>query len=81
VSLTNNLFYLYLYSYSCAHVIPTTRPPVYRPHHTIQSDAEALEDAKREAAGLPPLNRGNNRQRDRNETATDDQVYERFKKR
>ncbi|KAH8083499.1 hepatocellular carcinoma-associated antigen 59-domain-containing protein [Filobasidium floriforme] len=53
----------------------------YRPHHTIQSDAEALEDAKREAAGLPPLNRGNNRQRDRNETATDDQVYERFKKR
>jgi hypothetical protein len=60
-----------------------TTPPctvVYRPHHTIQSDAEALEDAKREAAGLPYLNRGN-RQRDRNETATDDQVYERFKKR
>lgn len=58
---------------------PPRAAAVYRPHHTVQSDAEALEDAKREVQGLPPLNRG--QQRERNETATDDQVYERFKKR
>jgi hypothetical protein len=51
---------------------------VYRPKHQAQSDADALEDARREAMGLPPLQRY---RRERVENATDDQVYERFKKR
>lgn len=51
---------------------------VYRPNHQLQSDADALEDARREAMGLPPLQR---HRRERVENATDDQVYERFKKR
>lgn len=51
---------------------------VYRPNHQVQSDADALEDARREAMGLPPKPRY---RRDRVEVATDDQVYERFKKR
>ncbi|KAJ9106102.1 hypothetical protein QFC21_001244 [Naganishia friedmannii] len=50
----------------------------YRPNHQVQSDADALEDARRDAMGLPPLQR---QRKDRNQTATDDQVYERFKKR
>lgn len=51
----------------------------YRPQFQVQPAEEALEDAKREVQGLAPLNRASNRER--NETATDDQVYERFKKR
>lgn len=56
----------------------------------MRTDAEALEDARREAMGLPPLDRN-----PRNGggggaggggggaggQSTDDQVYERFKKR
>lgn len=53
-------------------------PIVYRPSHQLQSDADALEDARREAMGLPPKQRY---RREKVEVATDDQVYERFKKR
>jgi hypothetical protein len=51
---------------------------VFNPNLRIQSDEEALEDARREAAGLPPLNR---RRAYREEVASDEMVYERFKKR
>jgi hypothetical protein len=46
----------------------------------VQTDTEALEDAKREVQGLPPINR-RGPAKNRAELATDDQVYERFKKR
>jgi len=54
----------------------------YRPHSTEQSDAEALRRAKLEAMGLSPEpdhRRPNNE--GRNQTATDEMVMERFKKR
>ncbi|WVQ78387.1 hypothetical protein IAT38_000473 [Cryptococcus sp. DSM 104549] len=43
----------------------------YRPNQRLASDIYAIQEAKREAAGQPP----------RHESATDEQVYERFKKR
>ncbi|WVW82952.1 hypothetical protein I302_104967 [Kwoniella bestiolae CBS 10118] len=43
----------------------------YRPHQRVASDIYAIQEAKRLEAGLAP----------RTENATDEQVYERFKKR
>lgn len=54
---------------------------VYRPQHQIQSDSDALVDAQRQAAGLPPLEKKKDPKARRNETATDEFVMERFKKR
>lgn len=53
---------------------------VFRGNRVVASDAYAMEDAKRAAAGLPPANRGPRGERPHQE-ATDDQAYERFKKR
>lgn len=54
--------------------------PVFRGNRVVVSDAYAImEDAKRQAAGLPPTQRAP--RGDRNQEATDDQAYERFKKR
>jgi hypothetical protein len=49
----------------------------------IASDDYAVEEAKREAAGLLPPNIGKPRipHEPRHEAATDEQVYDRFKKR
>ncbi|KAF9506123.1 hypothetical protein BS47DRAFT_1374173 [Hydnum rufescens UP504] len=60
--------------------LSTTR--FFKPHVTLQSDAEALRLAKLEAQGLPiePETKRHPRA-DRREMATDDQVMERFKKR
>jgi hypothetical protein len=56
--------------------------PVFKPHVTLQSDAEALRLAKLEAQGLPVEPEAKRQPRhDRREMATDDQVMERFKKR
>ena len=55
---------------------------VFKPHVTLQSDAEALRLAKLEAQGLPAEPEAKKQPRaDRREMATDDQVMERFKKR
>lgn len=64
---------------------------VYRPTHHVQSDSDALVNAQRAAAGLPPVepkrssggggsggSGGGGRRKD---TATDEVVMERFKKR
>ncbi|KAK1924900.1 hepatocellular carcinoma-associated antigen 59-domain-containing protein [Papiliotrema laurentii] len=48
-------------------------------HRVIASDSSAINIARREASGLPPTNRGPRERAP--ETSTDDQVYERFKKR
>ncbi|KAH7343548.1 hepatocellular carcinoma-associated antigen 59-domain-containing protein [Rhizoctonia solani] len=56
----------------------------FNPHLKVQSDADAMRDAKLEAMGLPPEmdTRGYIKERDnRREVATDEQVMERFKKR
>ncbi|CAE6395076.1 unnamed protein product [Rhizoctonia solani] len=56
----------------------------FNPRLKVQSDADAMRDAKLEAMGLPPEmdTRGYIKERDnRRETATDEQVMERFKKR
>lgn len=52
---------------------------VFRGNRVVASDAHAMEDAKRQAAGLPPTQRAP--RGDRHQEATDDQAYERFKKR
>ena len=67
-----------IYARELSPMLISTFTIVYRPNHQLQSDADALEDARREAMGLPPLQRY---RRERVENATDDQVYERFKKR
>ena len=54
---------------------------VFRPQHRVASDIYAIEDAKREAAGLPPVSKAPRTDGPRHETATDEQVYDRFKKR
>ncbi len=61
-------------------LIALTRP-VYRPNYKVQSDTEALEDARREAMDLPPINRTRRPGGESVEVATDEAVYERFKKR
>ncbi|KEP54337.1 hepatocellular carcinoma-associated antigen 59 [Rhizoctonia solani 123E] len=56
----------------------------FNPRLKVQSDADAMRDAKLEAMGLPPEmdTRGYIKERDnRREVATDEQVMERFKKR
>ncbi|TDL29663.1 hypothetical protein BD410DRAFT_833934 [Rickenella mellea] len=54
----------------------------YKPNLRQKSDADILRDAKLEAMGLPPNDVEPRRsQNDRNQTATDDVVMERFKKR
>ncbi|CAE6417641.1 unnamed protein product [Rhizoctonia solani] len=56
----------------------------FNPRLKVQSDADAMRDAKLEAMGLPPEmdTRGYIKERDnRREMATDEQVMERFKKR
>ncbi|KAI0029042.1 hepatocellular carcinoma-associated antigen 59-domain-containing protein [Vararia minispora EC-137] len=54
----------------------------YRPNLKMKSDADIIRDAKREAMGLPPQEEEQYRPRnDRPQTATDDIVMERFKKR
>jgi len=47
----------------------------------VASDIYAIEDAKREAAGLPTTSKPPRTDVPRHENATDEQVYERFKKR
>lgn len=57
---------------------------VYRPQSNVQSDKEALEDARREAMGLPPIdrkNRSRNQNRSKLEVSNDEITMERFKKR
>lgn len=54
---------------------------VYKPNYKIQTDTEALEDARREAMDLPPINRTRRPGGESIEVATDEAVYERFKKR
>ncbi|GJJ07236.1 hypothetical protein Clacol_001436 [Clathrus columnatus] len=54
---------------------------VYRPISTEQADAEALRRAKLEAMGLSPESETRKRSDQRIQTATDDIVMERFKKR
>jgi hypothetical protein len=55
---------------------------VFRPHQRVASDIYAIEDAKRDATGLePPKARPPRTDRMPHENATDEQVYERFKKR
>ncbi|KAG8721543.1 hypothetical protein FRC08_012208 [Ceratobasidium sp. 394] len=56
----------------------------FNPHLKVQSDADAMRNAKLEAMGLPPDmdTRGYIKERDnRRDVATDEQVMERFKKR
>jgi len=54
----------------------------YRPNLRAKSDADILRDAKLEAMGLPPQDGGSHKHRhDRTQTATDEMVMERFKKR
>ncbi|KAF8607530.1 hypothetical protein BDV93DRAFT_603339 [Ceratobasidium sp. AG-I] len=56
----------------------------FNPHLKVQSDADAMRNAKLEAMGLPPEmdTRGYIKERDnRRDVATDEQVMERFKKR
>ncbi|KAK4688155.1 hypothetical protein P7C73_g1959, partial [Tremellales sp. Uapishka_1] len=52
----------------------------FRPQHRVPSDVYIMEDAKREAAGLPPAAKPKY-DGPRHENATDEQVYDRFKKR
>ncbi|KAG9096279.1 hypothetical protein FRC06_008848 [Ceratobasidium sp. 370] len=57
---------------------------IFNPHLKVQSDADAMRNAKLEAMGLPPDmdTRGYIKERDnRRDVATDEQVMERFKKR
>ena len=59
-------------------------PPVYRPSARLQSDQQALAEAKREAQGLPAVPKKQNHHGPggkKAEMATDDVVMERFKKR
>ncbi|KAG2013216.1 hypothetical protein CC2G_010151 [Coprinopsis cinerea AmutBmut pab1-1] len=54
----------------------------YRPNLRAKSDADILRDAKLEAMGLPPQDDAHHRSNhDRAQTATDEIVMERFKKR
>ena len=53
----------------------------YRPGMRLPSDVYAVEEAKREAAGLPPLMKRREADAPKHEVATDEAVYERFKKR
>jgi len=55
----------------------------FNPRLKVQSDADAMRDAKLEAMGLPPEmdTRGYIKERDNRQVATDEQVMERFKKR
>ncbi|CAD6571047.1 MAG: hypothetical protein TREMPRED_000131 [Tremellales sp. Tagirdzhanova-0007] len=53
----------------------------FRPALRVASDIYVIEDAKREAAGLPPTSKPPRTDVPRHENATDEQVYERFKKR
>ncbi|KAH6914731.1 hepatocellular carcinoma-associated antigen 59-domain-containing protein [Coprinopsis sp. MPI-PUGE-AT-0042] len=62
------------------HLVATTR--FYRPNLRAKSDADILRDAKLEAMGLPPQDDSPRRSNhDRVQTATDEMVMERFKKR
>ena len=54
---------------------------VFRPTLRVASDIYAIEDAKREAAGLPIASKQIRIDGPKHETATDEQVYDRFKKR
>ncbi|ORY24970.1 hepatocellular carcinoma-associated antigen 59-domain-containing protein [Naematelia encephala] len=54
----------------------------FKPHQRVPSDAYAFDDAKRDAANaLPATAPPPRKPRTGHETATDEQVYERFKKR
>ncbi|KAF9006658.1 hepatocellular carcinoma-associated antigen 59-domain-containing protein [Cyathus striatus] len=54
----------------------------YRPHLKPKSDADILRDAKLEAMGLPPQEGSPHRSyQEKSQTATDEMVMERFKKR
>jgi hypothetical protein len=55
-----------------------SRTLVHRPHLRIASDIYAMDDTQRVAAGLPPPSRPRNLG---HEQATDEAVYDRFKKR
>ena len=66
--------------------LPSLDPfPVYRPSARLQSDQQALAEAKREAQGLPAAPKKTNQHGGpggkKAEMATDDVVMERFKKR
>lgn len=56
----------------------TNVPSVFQPKQTSQTDRDALEDARRISMGLPPIVR---QPKEKPEVATDEAVYERFKKR
>lgn len=53
---------------------------VFRPHQKIPSDVYAIDDARREQTGFIMAEKPTRRE-PRHEAATDEQVYERFKKR
>ena len=59
------------------------KPVVAREKGKIATDGYAIEEAKREAAGLLPASKGKkeHEHEPRHEAATDEQVYDRFKKR
>jgi hypothetical protein len=54
---------------------------VYRPNFRQKSDSDILRDAKLEAMGFSPQEREDRGSKESRQTATDEAVMERFKKR